>query len=213
MSKASIKALKHHWESLREGHLPPFRSEISPRALPDMLDNLFIFERLNAGDIRVRIAGIKLCEMMGREVRGQSPLSFFNKNARGRFSAVLSDVLNRPTVARLGLETSGSNGIISNAEMLLLPLRSDFGDVNRIIGCVTEPFTGFSAPISYSIKTIDLDGISHKSAHRYEMENGFAEKRRGFIMDGAPVLQTIIGNPAVKSKKTLQKKSFLKVVS
>lgn len=211
MTASSIDALHNHWKSLREGNLPPFRSEISPRSLPDMLDNLFIFETLNPDDIRVRIAGIKICEMMGREVRGQTPMSFFGENARGRFAAVMTDVLTRPTVARLGLETSDSNGNIGHADMILLPLRSDFGDVSRIIGCVSEPDTGFTAPVSFHIKTIDLEGNARTPKSVPEV--GFAEESAGFILDGAPVFRSISGNPLLKPAKVSRKQDYIKVVS
>ncbi|MCK4862455.1 MAG: PAS domain-containing protein, partial [Rhodobacteraceae bacterium] len=100
-----IQTLRSHWESLRINGGIPLRADIDPRQIPDVLDSLFIFERLNPQDVRVRIAGLTLCEMMGMEVRGQSPLSFFDDSTRRRFAAVVADVMDRPTTARLGLDT------------------------------------------------------------------------------------------------------------
>lgn len=212
MTNTILDNLQDHWEGLREGKLPPFRSEISPRHLLETLDTLFILEMLAPDDIRVRIAGVKVCEMMGREVRGQTPLSFFDGNARGRFAAVMTDVLNRPTVARLGLETCDSLGNCATAEMILLPLRSDFGDVTRMIGCVTVPDGGYTAPLHYKINTVDLEGVA-KPARRKKQPQGFAEAKADYTMEPIPNFQTIIGNPSVKPLRQTGERDYLKIVS
>lgn len=213
MTDTTLKTLYEHWNSLREGRLPPFRSEISPRALPEQLDTLFILEMLNPKDVRIRIAGIKICEMIGMEVRGQSPMSFFEENARGRFASVITDVLNGAAIARLSLKTEDKLGNIGNVEMILLPLRSDFGDVSRIIGCVTVPTDGFTAPIRYHIDSVKLEPLSRNRNDGVVQHAGFAEERAGFIMDDAPAFRTISGNADIRQKRPVQKQNFLKVVS
>lgn len=209
MTDKTINILRNHWDSVREGKLPPFRSEISPRSLPDVLDTLFILEQLSPNDLRVRIAGLTICEMMGMEVRGQTPMTFFEEKARARFDAVVENVLTRPTIARLGLSTTDKLGNAGKVEMILLPLRSDFGDVNRIIGCVTVPKMGFTAPIRYKIDTIDLEPITRQNHNVL----GFAEERAEFDMEGAPALRSINGNERAETKKPVGKPSYLKVVS
>lgn len=154
-----IHTLLSHWENLRTDGALPLRSDINPCKIPEVLDALFILEQLNPTDIRVRIAGLTLCEMMGMEVRGQSPLSFFSTDARQRMSAVIADVMQRPTIARLGLDTQDKMGNKARAEMILLPLRGYYGDVNRIIGCVTPPEKGFTAPIWFRIRTVDMKPV------------------------------------------------------
>lgn len=186
-----INTLRTHWDKLCDGNQVPLRSDIDPRAIPDALDSLFMLERLNPEDVRCRIAGLTICEMMGMEVRGLSPMTFFTDGSRPRFAAVMNEVMSVPKIARLGLEATdklGNNGI---AEMILLPLRSDFGEVTRIIGCVTPLSAGFTAPVRFHIKTIDLENIALKVTSQAEKAFGFAEPRRGFIMDGSPNFRTV----------------------
>lgn len=209
MTDKTINILRNHWDSVREGKLPPFRSEISPRSLPDVLDTLFILEQLAPNDLRVRIAGLTICEMMGMEVRGQTPMTFFEKHARDRFDAVVENVLTRPTIARLALSTTDKLGNAGNVEMILLPLRSDFGDVNRIIGCVTVPKHGYSAPIRYRINAIDLEPISRRKHNVL----GFAEEPAEFEVESAPTLRSINGNDHAEREKPRGKPSYLKIVS
>jgi len=205
-----IQTLRSHWESLRINGDLPLRADIDPRQIPDVLDCLFIFERLNPEDVRVRIAGLTLCEMMGMEVRGQSPMSFFDKNTRKRFAAVVADVMNRPTIANLGLDTVDKMGNEARAEMILLPLRSDFGDVTRIIGCLTGPEDGFTAPMRLHVRNVDLEALN--STDRKVRSFGFAEQGAGFIMDGTSSFRAISGGGAVRTNRPVQAASYLKLV-
>lgn len=211
MTIDTITTLRTYWDSLCDKGEVPLRSEINPRAVPDVLDTLFVLERLNPEDVRCRIAGLTICEMMGMEVRGLSPMTFFNGNTRARFAAVMNDVMSVPKIARLGLETTDKLGNSSVAEMILLPLRSDFGEVSRIIGCVTPPSAGFTAPVRFHIRTVDLESISLKVASQPNKVFGFAEPRRGFIMDGAPTFSTVksTGNVIRSDRKS----GHLKIVN
>ena len=205
-----IQTLRSHWESLRINGGIPLRADIDPRQIPDVLDSLFIFERLNPQDVRVRIAGLTLCEMMGMEVRGQSPLSFFDDSTRRRFAAVVADVMDRPTTARLGLDTVDKMGNEARAEMILLPLRSDFGDVTRLIGCVTGPAEGFTAPMRFHVRNVDMETLSRTEQDTQSF--GFAEQGAGFIMDGTSSFRAISGGGSVRPKRPVQTASYLKLV-
>ncbi len=210
MTMTMIQTLRSHWDSLRTNGELPLRADINPRQIPDVLDSLFIFERLNPQDVRVRIAGLNLCEMMGMEVRGQSPVSFFDSSTRRRFAAVVADVLDRATVAQLGLDTVDKMGNEARADMILLPLRSDFGDVNRVIGCVTGPAEGFTAPMRFHVRSVDME--TPNSPEQNVQSFGFAEQGAGFIMDGTSSFRTISGGGAARAKRPTQAASYLKLV-
>jgi hypothetical protein len=207
-----IQNLRSHWESLRTDDDLPMRSDIDPRLIPDVLDSLFIFERLNPEDLRVRIAGLNLCEMMGMEVRGQSPMTFFTKNARQQFSTAVSDVMTCPTIAHLDLDTIDKMGNEARAKMILLPLRSDFGDVNRIIGCVTPPAAGFTAPMRFNVRAVVLEDVNSNIAAQTTHSIGFAEPKVGYIMDGTSTFHSIAGGANILPKTKVRAPSYLKLV-
>lgn len=211
MTARTINTLRVHWENLRDGQELPLRSDVDPRAMPDVLDSLFILERLNPDDIRVRIAGLTLCEMMGMEVRGQSPATFFGDKSRVRFAAVVTDVMNRPTIARLGLDTTDKMGNKATAEMILLPLRSDFGDVSRVIGCVTTPKDGFSAPVRFHVRSVDMEPVYQDNTDA-SASLGFAEPKVGFIMDGTSAFRAIRGGGDAQPVRKSRPANYLKLV-
>lgn len=70
--------------------------------------------------------------------------AFLNTTSRGRFSDVLESVFKAPQIARLTLHGRSDYARPQLAgQMLLLPLRSDLGDVTRALGClVAEGDTG-----------------------------------------------------------------------
>lgn len=212
MAMTTNELLRSHWDCLRSDGDIPSRSDIDPREITDALDSLFILERLNPQDVRVRIAGLTLCEMIGMEVRGQSPTTFFGEKTSARFKAVLDDVMGRPTIAHLGLDAADKIGNLSRVEMVLLPLRSDFGDVSRIIGCVTPPPNGFTAPVRLNIRTVDMEAITETAPCEQSESFGFAENRSGFILDGTSAFRSITGAGAARVRRQPAKPGYLKVV-
>jgi len=66
--------------------------------------------------------------------------------SRGRISDVLETVFQGPQIAEITLNSAPAYGRPGlDGKMLLLPLRSDLGDVTRALGClVTEGTTGLA---------------------------------------------------------------------
>lgn len=135
---------------------------------------------------------------------------FFDEGTRQRFAAVVADVMDRPTIACLGLDTVDKMGNEAQAEMILLPLRSDFGDITRVIGCVTRPAEGFTAPMRFHVRNVDMEMLN--SADQNVKNFGFAEQGAGFIMDGTSSFRAISGGGSVRAKRPVQKASYLKLV-
>ena len=145
--------LRAYWDGIRKGRAVPARSDVDPRGIARALDYAFILERIAPGAGRLRLAGRHLIDLMGMEVRGMPICAFLNTNSRGRFSDVLESVFKAPQIARLTLHAQGDYARPElSAQMLLLPLRSDLGDVTRILGClVAEGETGV-APRRFDLK-------------------------------------------------------------
>lgn len=146
--------LRAHWDSLRDGKAIPARTEVQPQNIRRALDYAFILERTAPGAARFRLAGRHLIDLMGMEVRGMPICAFFNPAARGHVSDLLETVFAGPQILQLTLDAPGDYGRPPlTGHMLVLPLRSDLGDVTRALGClIAEGETG-RAP-----RRFDLDG-------------------------------------------------------
>jgi len=132
-----LAAFEGYWASKCPDGDIPRRSQIDPRGIERLLSNAFVTERIAPGMARLRIAGMHLSDVMGMEVRAM-PLSCLIAPAdRDRFSEALVELFDRPAKIEMTLEAEGGLGRPAlNGRMLLLPLRSDLGDISRALGCL-----------------------------------------------------------------------------
>ncbi|MEO0621468.1 MAG: PAS domain-containing protein [Pseudomonadota bacterium] len=132
MIHSEIRALSAYWEELRAGRPVPYRAEVDPRDMRCNARNLFILEDLGGGNLRFRLAGTALIDAFGMELRGMSARSMMEGRARESFAALIEETLAEPGVGYARLTSTLNPGEIW--EVLLLPLRSDFGAVDRVLG-------------------------------------------------------------------------------
>jgi hypothetical protein len=135
----AVSEVRAYWEALRGGRLVPLRSEIDPRGIERALEYAFVLERIAPQVARFRLAGLHLSELMGMEVRGMPLTAFFVPEARAQIAACAERVFRGPEIAELTLEAEGGLGRPAlAAKLLILPLRSDLGDVSRALGCLAS---------------------------------------------------------------------------
>lgn len=201
MNDPIIDSLKQYWEKLRAGRSAPYRSEIDPRQFEHALENVFILEVIGAQDIRVRLAGMRLCDMMGMEVRGMAPSAFMMPEDRNRLDTAILDVINNTTVVEFTLEAIDFNGKIETAYLLLMPLRSDFGEITRILGCISDTQNSYEAPVRFRITQQKNDRIEYTPTSEQRPQLGFAEPRTHYQKEiERPTLKAINGGGTVEDR-------------
>lgn len=136
-AKRMLADLRSYWEGLRQGRAIPARAEVEPKGIRRGLDYAFVLERIAPGAARIRLAGRHLVDLLGMEVRGMPICAVLNPSSRGLFSDVLETVFRGPQIAQLSLTSEAGYGRPAmTGHMLILPLKSDLGDVTRALGCV-----------------------------------------------------------------------------
>ncbi len=100
--------------------------------------HLFVLEDLGQGNLRFRLAGTALIDAFGYELRGMSARSVRKGRARESFVALITETLAEPGVGYARL--LGPDGV-TVWEVILLPLRGNFGQIDRLIGCL-HPVSG-----------------------------------------------------------------------
>ena len=147
-----IKQVEAYWEGLRMGRVVPMRSEVDPRGIERALEYTFILERIAPGLARFRLSGLHLNDLLGMEVRGMPFTSFFTPKSRQSVSDALEMVFDGPQIAELTLKGERSIGKPAlDAKVNLLPLRSDLGEITRIMGCLVT-----SGPIGRAPRRFDV---------------------------------------------------------
>lgn len=179
--------MREYWQSLRKGRSVPARSDIDPKGIRRVLDYAFILERIAPGAARFRLAGRHLIELLGMEVRGMPACSVISASSRGRFSDVLETVFKAPQIAEFRLlSQAGYARPELDARMLLLPLKSDLGDVTRALGCLISQGETGVAPRRFDITDDRLDPVFEGGVIMEPSPSavGFAESRRPFVPAG-----------------------------
>ena len=194
MIHSEIRALYNYWEALRAGRPCPYRAEVDPRDMKGDARHLFVLEDLGQGNLRFRLAGTALIDAFGYEMRGMSARSIMSGKARESFVALINETLAEPGVGYARLFAPDG---VTLWEVVLLPLRGNFGQIDRLIGClhpvrgrtseaVTEPG---AVPLRFTIDTMSIrpvgEGAGGGPDAGMEADQGDAMPLAGFGEDQA----------------------------
>lgn len=158
---SAMRQAEAYWTALRRGDDIPNRSQIDPRGLENILSQTFILERVAPGIARFRLAGQKVNEMAGMEVRGMPITAFFTPEARKQLSAALEHMFESPAIVEVEMQTEASRMRgRREARLLLLPLRSDLGDVSRALGVFVSEGNPTSTSQRFAISSIEMRAVA-----------------------------------------------------
>jgi hypothetical protein len=159
-----VVPVESYWDALRGSCLVPKLSEIDPRAIGHALEYIFVLERIVIGMARFRIACSHLCNIIGMEVCGMPLSSLITPSGRETLGSVLETVFQCPAacdlemVAEVGRQKPAVEALM--ALMALMPLRSDLGDVSRLLGCFVAKGALDTQPRRFEIATTKLRFLS-----------------------------------------------------
>ncbi|HET7410031.1 MAG TPA: PAS domain-containing protein [Paracoccaceae bacterium] len=161
MIHSELRALYSYWNRLRAGRKAPLRSDIDPRDMACDARNLFILENLGRGNIRFRLAGTAIVDAFGMELRGMNARAIMASPARESFMALIAEALEDPGVGYARLRNAADESGVW--EINLLPLRSDFGVIDRVIGCLHSlsgiPARDTGVPLRFRIEHMSVEPI------------------------------------------------------
>lgn len=146
MRQKTISAVYSYYEQLRAGRAAPLRSEINPAELKAALPDVFMLEQLKDASFSFRLAGTRTCLVFGREARNTDFAAIWEPNSARRMVLAAQSVLATGQILRVDLVARGVDEPEFGLEMLLMPLSSKPGVVDRIFGCLaaddsTRPLT------------------------------------------------------------------------
>ena len=187
-SLSPINQVEAYWAALREGADVPRRSQIDPRGLENALSYTFVVERIAPGVARFRLAGQHLTDFTGLDVRGMPLTALFTPSGRTQVGAALEQLFNGPAVTELTLQSeAGRHNVQREARMILLPLRSEFGDISRALGALVMDGTTPEGGCRFDVTATRFRAAGPNGAAQPEprqLTKGFAEAQTPF--DGKP---------------------------
>ena len=142
MNTKTSQLLYAYWNEVRGSRVAPRRFEIEPARISTVLPETFILERIEGGVFRFRLAGTRILENFGHELRGSNFIELWSVEDRKAVAVNLSNVTEQGGVAILRFSAKCGEGRSANFEAMLLPLVHTDKVIDRIVGaisCISPP--------------------------------------------------------------------------
>ncbi len=195
--QSSLQTLYGYWNEVRAGRLAPQRLEIEPSRIAGILSETFMLERTDRGAYQFRLAGTRLCELFGSELRGKNFLDGWSDEDRRVLEWHLSTITDQGAAALLTIEGVVDSRHRVELEANLLPLVHG-GRITRIIGAMSAT----SAP--HWLGSDPLRG-RHLKHHQTVWPDGRPHATIGRLGKQAPFKSALTG-PGVRIVKTEQRR-------
>ena len=117
MKHKNNQALFDYWNSVRGDRVAPRRFDIEPGRLGPVLPDTFILERKDDGALIYRLAGTRLCDSFGADLRGRNFLDGLNSGDLVKLKPHLDCVINQGAVSVLTLEIENTNHTAGTVEV------------------------------------------------------------------------------------------------
>ena len=127
--------LFEYWNRIRGDDVAPLRSQVEPTDLRQILSSVFLLETCEMGRVGFRLAGTRICDLFGRDLRG---VSFSDLWAHGHddIEHTAAGVMSHAIPALLNATGFTAAGHRACFEIILLPLRSDEGECDKLLGAI-----------------------------------------------------------------------------
>jgi hypothetical protein len=133
----SLQSLFNYWNQVRAGRIAPHRLEIEPSRIAGILAETFMLERVDAGAYQFRLAGTRLCELFGSELRGKNFLEGWSEQDRLVLERDLTTISEQGAAGLLTIEGAIDSRHRVELEANLLPLLHTGNKITRIIGAMS----------------------------------------------------------------------------
>lgn len=158
---APLRQVEAYWRGLcAEGQIPA-RTQVDPRGMQDALEHAFLIERIAPGMAKLRVSGSHVSDLMGMEMAGMPLSSMILPGERERFSTGVAALFEEPSVVLMALQAERGLGKPElSADLLLLPLRSDFRDVTRGLGVMVSHGRVGRTPRRFAVSDVSVRPVA-----------------------------------------------------
>jgi len=124
MKHPSNREFFAYWDDKRGGARAPDRSEIEPAAVRELLGDIFVLSYDAAAGYPFRVAGTRVCALLGRDLKDQGFSTLFAPEARREIDDIIAVVAEEMLTAVAGITATAQDGSPAHLELLLLPFNA-----------------------------------------------------------------------------------------
>jgi len=121
MKHPSNREFFAYWDEKRGSARAPERSEIEPSAVRELLGDIFVLSYDSAAGYPFRVAGTRLCALLGCDLKDRSFSAMFAPDARREIEDIITVVAEEMLAALAGITATSEDGSPAHLELLLLP--------------------------------------------------------------------------------------------
>jgi hypothetical protein len=137
MRQHTSQLLYRYWNDVRGERMAPERFDIEPTRIAAILPETCILEQSDGGPCRFRLAGTRICDQYGYELRGTALVALATEADRLLIEEVLASITTQGAVGILELTAEAPDGRAALFEAVLLPLVHIDGAVSRYLGAIS----------------------------------------------------------------------------
>ncbi len=201
MKQTQSVKLHTYWKELYAESGVPERSRIEPMAIRDILGDTFILEFDESNDVRYRLAGTRLCEIFGTELKGQNFSEPWQINGQETIKGIIIAAARDTSIAVFGSTATSKSGREISMETLILPLLHNGQTERRMLG-VTTPI---SRPFWLGMDPVASLSLSSLRIIEPKPENELINSRFSMLKNSNPVpICSISVSRKVKHLKVLE---------
>jgi hypothetical protein len=137
MQNTTSQILYKYWNEIRGSRMAPRRFEIEPARFAGILPETFVVE-CEAGDVpRFRLAGTRVSEKLGFELRGRAFSELFDGKDPQDFRPFLESITEQGAVGVIAVDMPTASGRTARFEVIVLPLIHTEDRITRLLGAVS----------------------------------------------------------------------------
>ena len=124
MKHPSNREFFAYWDGKRGAERAPDRSDIEPGAVRELLGDIFVLSYDDAAGYPFRVAGTRVCALLGRDLKDKSFSALFEAEHRREIEDIITVVAEELLGAVAGITATAEDGRPEHLELLLLPFKT-----------------------------------------------------------------------------------------
>jgi len=150
MKHPSSQQFFAYWEQVRGEEAAPARSAFEPGPVRHLLGDSFVLSYAHVKGCPFRVAGTRVCALLGRDPKGQSFTSLWDPASRTEVSDILG-IVSEESIGAVAGATATVNGMPLFLEILVLP----FAAPPHMPATITGVLAPLTVPATPDYGTVD----------------------------------------------------------
>lgn len=188
MKHATTREVFAYWDSCRGDRPAPERSDIEPGAIRSVLCDTFILTQDRKAGHPFRLAGTRLCAIMGCELKGEPFADLWRDDSRREIDELVNTIAEETVGLVASARGETESGQTIDLELLLLPLGHRGRMSARLLGALSPLRPPYWAGIT-PVLELTLGGYRHVGPHldalprpHFRAVSAEQAERRGFVV-------------------------------